>query len=121
VLRPPRSEEQEPDVVARHAIVKKLDKLVAVRWGQLLLPCINAITDPEKKRKLEKTNVKRMKKAKLAAGAIEERTKEIKKLGGAVPIFSTQACSAWRAQYEGGSNPVAMSDGEDGGEDNEHD
>ena len=120
VLRPPRSEEQEPDVMARHAIVKKLDKFVAVRWGQLLLPCIDTITDPKKKRKLAETNQKRMKKAKLAAGAIEERGKEIKKLNGAVPIFSSQACSVWRAQYEGNPNPVlAVSEGEEGSEDNE--
>ena len=78
-------------------------------------------TVSNKKRKLAKTNEKRMKQAKLAAGAIEERAKEIKKLNGAVPIFSRQACSAWRAQYEG-TNPVpAVSDGEggEGGEDDE--
>ena len=117
VMRPPLSEEQEPDVAARHAIAKKLDKLVAVRWGQLLQPYIDAITDPNKKRKLTKTNEKRVKQAKLAAGAIEERAKEIKKLNGVVPIFSSQACSAWRAQYEG-TNPVPdVSDGEGGDED----
>ena len=35
-----------------------------------------------------------MKKVKMVATYVEEREKEIKKLNGAVPIFTSQTCQA---------------------------
>ena len=36
----------------------------------------------------------------------QDREKEIKKMRGEVPIFTKQACMAWRAQYKGTPAPV---------------
>ena len=50
---------------------------------------------------------------------LQDREKEIKKMRGEVPIFTKQACMAWRAQYKGTPAPVDESEAEsdDDGED----
>ena len=60
-----------------------------------------------------------MKATKMVASYIEEREKEIKRLNGAVPIFSSQACLAWRAQHEGTDPPPEASSDDDDDDDDD--
>ena len=51
VLRPPVNNTEEPDEVARSAVIRRLTILVAARWGAALQEGINGMPEGEKKRK----------------------------------------------------------------------
>ena len=118
VLRPPVNNTEEPDEVARSAVIRRLTILVAARWGAALQEGINGMPEGEKKRKAHKTQTARMKKAKkmkLSASFLEERKKELKKNYPrvALPIFTTQGCKMWRQVYEGTSTAAEEDEDEE--------
>ena len=115
---------QEPDEVARAAVLRQLTILVVARWGAALQEGIEQLPDGDKKRKALKTQGARMKKAKkmkLAASYLEERKKELKKHYPRVapPIFTAQGCKQWRQAYERAT--TAAEEEDEGEEDGSHD